>query len=141
MSGNTQLERKKEEERSYLEQFLELYEDMPKGKLSASESPDFIFSPTRKTSIGIELTKLIIKDQPSNKFLSRESIAEVIEKKNGKLALYRKKRINFYWLIIIIEDLLGDMQIHQHTDAWNFESPFHKIFLFYPAHDQVMEIL
>lgn len=135
-----QQDKKKEEERVYLEDFLKLYKDMPKGKLKASESPDFIFSPNRKTSIGIELTRLIIKEAHTYKYLRRESISEVIEKKNAKLALYRKKRINFYWLIIIIEDDVGDIHIHQNTDMWDFNSLFHKIFLFYPAHEQVVEL-
>ena len=127
-------------EKEYLMHFLKLYEDPPSGKIISSESPDFIISLNRRKSIGIELTKLIVKDTASHKHLSREDLNAVIEKKNGKLKLYRKKRIDLYWLIIIIEDETGDTIIHQHTAQWDFSTSFNKIFLFYPEHRQIMDI-
>jgi len=132
---------KKAIEKEYLLHFLKLYEDRPRGKIISSESPDFIISLNRKRSIGIELTKLIVDHSVSQKHLSREDLNTVIEKKNRKLKLYRKKRIDLYWLIIIIEDETAETIIHQHTAQWDFITSFNKIFLFYPERKQLMEVV
>lgn len=49
---------KKQEERIILEYFTRAVSDFPKGKIHASESPDFIVASGPKKRIGIEITRL-----------------------------------------------------------------------------------
>ncbi len=53
-----QYEHKKSLERLLLDLFLEGYPGLLKGKLVATESPDFILTTSPRVSIGIELTRL-----------------------------------------------------------------------------------
>jgi len=53
-----QYEQKKQLERLLLNLFIEGYPGLPKGKLAATESPDFILATSPRVSIGIELTRL-----------------------------------------------------------------------------------
>lgn len=133
-----QYEIKKRAERAWLDSFFKLYDGYPEGKIIASESPDFILSGSRKRTIGIELTSIV--NSPGNgRHLAKEAIDESIQKKNAKLKLYMKKRINSYWLIIILNDH-GDTMIHQNTASWQFESGFQKIFIFDPSRQQILQI-
>ncbi len=50
---------KKEKERSILNDFINGYDDFPKGQIRCNEAPDFILHINRKKSIGIELTELL----------------------------------------------------------------------------------
>jgi hypothetical protein len=131
---------KKKLEKDDLEAFFMVLPDAPTGKLISSESPDFILAVNRRKRIGIELTRLIIEKENTQKHLDKEHIEEALKKKNDKLPLYRKKRIDIYWLIIIVEDKSNDIILHQNTDQWTFGTAFHKVFLFYPDHSQVMAI-
>jgi hypothetical protein len=135
-----EINQKKKLEEKILDAFFQLLPDAPKGKLTPSESPDFILAINRRKTIGIELTRLIIEMENKQTHLDRELIIKALEKKNDKLPLYRKKRIDIYWLIIIIEDKSNNIILHQNTDRWTFETAFHKVFLFYPEHDQIMHI-
>lgn len=139
---NSKENQKKNEERVYLNSFSSLFPDFPGGKLLSSESPDFIVKLNKKKSIGIELTRLLIDKSQVQSHLDRTLIAECIEKKNKKLPAYRKKRIDIYWLIIVVESLdkSAIIKIHQNTGSWRFQTDFHKIFLFQPVMNQIMEI-
>lgn len=53
-----QYEQKKQLERLLIDLFKEGYPGLPKGRLTASESPDFILTASPRYSIGIELTRL-----------------------------------------------------------------------------------
>ena len=74
---------KKNEEKLLLRHFRELYYNFPKGKMTATESPDFILKSTLKQAIGIELMRLH-KDKTdtdafaprSTEYLKRELIRE-----------------------------------------------------------------
>ena len=57
-----------------IQYFRECYTDFPKGKLSASESPDFILKMKNRRELGIELTRL----NPANKQMPNEKQTEQI---------------------------------------------------------------
>ena len=117
---------KDSEEWLVMRYFREKYTDFPRGKLVKSESPDFILKLSRKRSIGIELTRLdyMIKDNPN---LWPEYLLSLIEKKEEKLCLYKKKQFAKYWLLMAVEDVhLKD--IHKYIRDYNFL--FDDVFLF-----------
>ena len=66
---------KKQLEILLIHYFREIYIDFPKGKLSPSESPDFIVKMKNKHELGIELTRL----NPVNKNLPDKIQLEQIE--------------------------------------------------------------
>ena len=116
---------KKKQERALLDQFKLAYSDFPKGKIFASESPDFILKPNRKRTIGIELIQLFSKENLI------ESIQAAIEKKEEKLRLYQKKILENYWLIITTESLHSfKFNIQNLIDKHEFESKYDSVFLF-----------
>jgi len=53
-----QYHQKKQLERLLIDYFKESYPEFPKGKLTESESPDFVLNSNSRQSIGIELTRL-----------------------------------------------------------------------------------
>lgn len=70
----------KKEERIILDYFSASYQDFPAGKITESESPDFIISPAPKKKIGLELTRLT-RSNPENKkhnFAKIDSLEKVI---------------------------------------------------------------
>ncbi|PLW99378.1 MAG: hypothetical protein C0591_02900 [Marinilabiliales bacterium] len=117
---------KDSEEWLVMRYFREKYTDFPRGKLVKSESPDFILKLSRKKSIGIERTRLdyIINNNPD---LWPVYLISLIEKKEEKLRLYKKKLFAKYWLLMTVEDVnLKD--IHKHIRDYNFL--FDDVFLF-----------
>ncbi|MCB2208434.1 MAG: hypothetical protein KQH67_09050 [Bacteroidetes bacterium] len=106
--------------------FREKYPHFPKGKLVRSESPDFILKLNRKNCIGIELTRLdfILNDDPHDRQLQLTSL---LEKKQAKLRLYKKKLCRAYWLIMSTDDIqFKDIQ----QQMVNSHLQFDKVFLF-----------
>jgi hypothetical protein len=117
---------KDSEEWLVMRYFQEKYTDFPKGKLVKSESPDFVLKLNRKKSIGIELTRLdyIINNNPD---VWPEYLLSLIEKKEEKLRLYKKKLFAKYWLLMAVENVhLKD--IYKHIRDYNFL--FDGVFLF-----------
>ncbi len=59
-------------------------------------------------------------------------IRETIRKKDGKLRLYQKQRLNYYWLIITIDRLRGLNSYNLPSGIMNhtFHSHFQQVFLF-----------
>lgn len=64
---------KKHEEKLLLRHFREIYDGFPKGKLIATESPDFILKPAPKQTIGIELMRLHKDKTDTNAFAPRST--------------------------------------------------------------------
>lgn len=64
--------------------------------------------------------------------LSKEYLVQKIESKEDKLPLYRKRKINNFWLIIITDSFerSTSFNIDNQIEAWNIESKFDKVFLF-----------
>jgi hypothetical protein len=123
--------KKKSEEIVILNLFRNCYEDFPKGILKATESPDFILSLGTKKKYGLELTRLHLHI-PDADLYSFENISACINLKEDKLLLYRKKRLQEYWLILTAEDSNHQSRynIHNKLLIWEFETSFNRIFLF-----------
>jgi hypothetical protein len=121
--------------------FRENYPGFPKGLLKPSESPDFILSITSRQKIGIELTSLHPNFSDTD-LLSYENITACLESKNEKLGLYRKKKLNEYWLIISVNDLHSWNRINLHNKliVWNFMTGFNRVFLFNTIDGIVLEL-
>ncbi len=74
---------KKQLEHLLIQYFRECYDEFPKGKLIASESPDFIVKIKKKFNLGIELTRLnpLNAKVPTSEELERNQIRdEIIER-------------------------------------------------------------
>ena len=128
-------QKKKIRERELLDQFRFVYPNFPKGKIIASESPDFILKPNRKRTIGIELIQLF----PNKNLL--ESIQAAIEKKEEKLRLYQKKILENYWLIITTDSLHSfKFNIQNLIDKSEFDSKYDRVFLFEVAKNKIFEL-
>ena len=128
-------QKKKIRERELLDQFRFVYPNFPKGKIIASESPDFILKPNRKRTIGIELIQLF----PNENLL--ESIQASIVKKEEKLRLYQKKVLENYWLIITTDSLhLFKFNIQNLIDKSEFDSKYDRVFLFEVAKNKIFEL-
>ena len=231
---------KKKEEKTLLKYFSQAYPDFPKGKISDTESPDFVISLSSKRKLGIELTRLTQPKLENQEFtiaqinslekkistkaqkifesrndfplylsiffnnniraknnditevaerivldiqnhttgidrktmfqinienpvandhvdlihgiyhpnvkssywsnaggyfvpaLSKEYLIQKIESKEDKLPLYRKKRINNFWLILVTDSFerSTSFNINNQIEAWNIKSNFDKVFLF-----------
>lgn len=90
----------KYEEKLVMGLFRKAFPDFPKGRLVASESPDFMLKLNRRQTIGIELTRLDLDHQDIF-----TSIELGISAKNQKLSIYQKKLLKAAWLIIYTEDI------------------------------------
>jgi len=127
-----------DEEILILDLFRKNYPDFPKGKLVKSESPDFILRQNYHQSIGIEITRLrevnIPKSNPGFPVpeLNYANIRAAIRSKEEKLALYRQKKINIFWLLITIDyiSLPDTMRNSDFITGWEIKTEYHKIFLF-----------
>jgi hypothetical protein len=126
------MEDRKKEEFRILRLFRKCYADFPKGVLSSAESPDFILSPGRRKKIGLELTRL--QRVSSGDPFSFENINKCLQSKEDKLPLYRQKRLQEYWLILVDSDPDGlpAYNLYNKLSVWKFESGFDRIFLFNP---------
>ena len=64
--------------------------------------------------------------------LSKKYLIQKIDSKEDKLPLYRKKKINNFWLIIVTDsfDRSTSFNINNQIEAWNIKSSFNKVFLF-----------
>lgn len=131
---------KKALEREILDQFIEKCDDVPRARIKASESPDFILSSGRKFTIGVEVTRLLSDLNGNGRYLSREAIDNSIKKKNEKIALYQKKKMDRYWLLIAVGGEARDLDLHQNVEKWKFESGFNRIFIFHMHTDKLIEI-
>jgi hypothetical protein len=127
---------KDSEEWLVMRYFREKYTDFPRGKLVKSESPDFILKLSRKRSIGIELTRLdyMIKDNPDH---LPEQLIKLLEKKEAKLNLYRKKLFAEYWLIFTAENISSSFFLPELMVA---ESQFDRVYIFDLFSGQIIEI-
>lgn len=132
------------EEEHMIELFRNEYTDFPKGKLIKTESPDFILKESRKTTIGIELTKLhgpVVKKEnvpiaiKTNGYqppeITRENIEYTINAKGEKLHIYQQKELNQIWLLITadLSNSPASFNLINKLGNWNFFSGFHKVFL------------
>ncbi len=132
---------KKRIERQYLDAFIRLYSEFPKGRIISGESPDFVVK-TRRWTIGIELTELIVQPPSSTSAkLIRDwqqsfmqELEKTVKKKEEKLRLYQRDNHLKYCLLIHfdldISTLLRNLPAT--LNEKNLESGFDAIFIFCP---------
>ena len=75
--------------------------------------------------------------------ITEEIIYNVINEKNDKLPLYSRKKIDYFWLIISTDQLKGisSNYITRLIDKLNFNTGFHKLFLFELFSGKIFELL
>ena len=110
-----QNQNKKKKERQIIDQFRHGFPEFPKGKLISAESPDFILRVSSKQAIGIELVRVLLPNESLRSIFIE--IDNTILSKENKLPLYRKKKLDRYWLLIYTENpgqgaVLAQKQIH-----------------------------
>lgn len=145
----------KEEEKLILELFRQEYGFFPKGKISKTESPDFMIRESTRSSTGIELTKLHEPgaNKQNNRFTkgdssyippvpSFENIEHTIRSKEEKLYLYRQKKPGQIWLIITADltDSPVSFNIANKLTNWRFRTEFNKVFLVELTRRKVFEL-
>ncbi len=125
------------QERKVLDQFIISYPEFPKGRISKSESPDFILAINPRYKIGIELTHLHNPAEKNNTTytaiqLTRDILNAVILKKEEKIPIYNKKKLNELWLIIMMTEpgQMPDYNLNNKLESWTFNNSFDKVFLF-----------
>jgi hypothetical protein len=135
------MNQKKIAESAIINLFREHYQDFPKGSLNPSESPDFILGITPKQKIGIELTSLHPHNSNAD-LLSFENITACLKAKEEKLQLYRKKKLNEYWLIISVNDRRSrnNININNKLIVWNFKTDYNRVFIFNIIEGEVIEL-
>ena len=127
----------KRNEQLVVQQFAGLLEDWPKGKLRATESPDFILRVSPRKAIGIELTELKGQDfiNHTGRLINPADVMENLRKtvaaKDEKLVLYQRKRLFQIWLLIHVQELksLVSFNLNNKLDLLEFHSGFDRIFL------------
>ena len=135
------LNHKKIEESAIIELFRDQYTDFPKGLLYASESPDFILSLGIRKKIGVEITRLHHKISGSDPY-SFENISACLLLKEEKLGLYKKKKLQEYWLIIFVRDPAYKPRYNLSNKllVWEFETNYNKVFIFNAMEGNVFEL-
>jgi hypothetical protein len=135
------MEDKKTEELMILKSFRECYIDFPKGMLNASESPDFILSLGPRKKIGLELTRLQRSHSGADPF-SFENISECLKSKEEKLVLYRRKKLQEYWLILAVHDHSDNPRYNLHNKfmVWRFDTGYNRIFIFNVTNGDVYKL-
>jgi len=134
---NYSTNRTQSEERIIIHYFIEKYKEFPKGKLSKTESPDFILNISPRKSIGIELTHLrqprdengISKVQINS--LEREIVrkSQNLFEANNNLKLYitfsfnEDKTITKKIVSVISSEV--SRKINHHIKHEDFRSPFY----------------
>ncbi len=133
--------KKKIKERAQLDQFRSAYPHFPKGKIVASESPDFIIKPNRKRTIGIELIQLYWQEESISQQILLEQIENAIFRKEEKLKRYQKKVLENYWLLITADSLHTiNFNLHNLLEKFDFDSSFDKVFLFGEVSEVIFEL-
>lgn len=128
----------KREERAYLDLLKKLLPEFPPGRIIQSESPDFIIQSAPRKKTGIELTRYTRSDfnfidqayhfKPE---LTRKSLIDLIRGKEEKISIYRKNRLNAYWLLILAEAFENppSFNFHNQLESWNINSKFDLVLL------------
>ncbi len=144
---------KKEKETTTIRYFREKYPAFPKGKLIASESPDFIIKENAKITTGIELTHLVDYNNGNSFYnnietsliqnLSEDIINHILEQKEEKIKLYRKQILNRIWLVITADnlDLPESGKFIESMTLWDLKTSFDKVFLFDLFGGKVFELI
>ncbi|MEZ5083981.1 MAG: hypothetical protein R2750_11115 [Bacteroidales bacterium] len=125
----------KEEEKLVMSLFRKKFEDFPKGKLVASESPDFTLKVGRHNTLGIELSRLV-----DEQMALPERIKTSLSKKIEKLELYQKKVFNQIWLILYVDEYSGILPAKTMEIEMDQTQKFNRQFLFDLFSMKIVEI-
>ncbi|MBU1011226.1 MAG: hypothetical protein KKD74_13905 [Bacteroidetes bacterium] len=127
------------EEKAAFDRFCALFPDLPKGKITQSESPDFVIKTGKKSVIGIELTRLFAEEpgiiaisHAKRHRLTVSAVQKVIEHKQEKIRLYQKRKPGQLWLVVILENAQGTAvwTIPRNVNKWPIhKGGFDKVFL------------
>ena len=136
---SVQNQNKKKQERLIIDKFRQVFMEFPKGKLISSESPDFILRTSPKQSFGIELMRLIT-DKKSEMTIY-DDLDKAMCSKEEKLTLYKKKRLNRYWLLLYGNEIpkLSHFDVEQ-LRSRAAGSAYHKIFLMLVPENKIIHI-
>ena len=140
------------EERFYLDLFRKLESDFPRGKIIASESPDFLIK-TKHRTVGIEMTRMMplymreesfetANEAPKRWLVGTETLQMILDKKEEKLSLYQSKKLNAYWLIIVVPPLLlaHSCELPPQLLHFKFHTRFNRVFLLLVDQKKLMVI-
>jgi hypothetical protein len=139
----------KKEERIQLEQLIRLYPGFPDGHIALSESPDFIVHTSRTRRTGIELTRWTVSGEGPFKDgelftppYSMEMLGRLIQKKEALLSLYKKRRLERIWLVILVNGFTHSpaFNLQNHLENQNIQTGFDAILLFDLVRSKVYEI-
>jgi len=132
---------KKTEELVIIELFRDRFKNFPGGVLTVSESPDFILSIGPEKKLGLELTRLHQQIKGTDPF-SYENIVACLQQKEEKLELYRRKRLQEYWLILFVRDPAYSPRYNLYNKliVWEFETDFNRVFFFNLLNSDVFEL-
>ncbi|MBL7110904.1 MAG: hypothetical protein ISS19_03065 [Bacteroidales bacterium] len=131
------MENKAIHEREVLDQFISSYSEFPNGRIFKTESPDFILAVNPRYKIGIELTHLHNPAEKNNTSysaiqLTKDILNAVILKKEEKIPIYEKKKLDELWLIITMIEpgQMPNYNLNNKLESWTFNNSFTKVFLF-----------
>ena len=128
-----QAEIRKMEERRVLDFVRTRLADFPKGRVIASESPDFIIV-TRHFKVGIEITRWFVPDEePASgrtKFLLSD-LNNLIAQKEALLPFYRKQLLHSCHLIVSLETNNESLANHLRVKLMHtvMSSAFNRLFV------------
>lgn len=144
--------KEKLEERFYLDLFRKLESDFPKGKVLASESPDFLIK-TKHSTVGIEITRLLplyvnedsfnaTNSQQKSWLVGPHTIQMILDKKEEKLGLYRSKKLKACWLLIVLPSLsvAEACELSSQTFHFMYHTNFDRVFLLLVDQKKLMVI-
>ena len=114
--------------------------DFPKGKLKEGESPDFILRLSPRLNIGIELSRITSLNKPETGFI--QAVLDRIRSKEEKLTIYRKKRLDSYWLLLYVPDneynFSGPLQ--RQVEQSRIISNYDRIYLLFADKKKIVQI-
>ncbi len=139
----------KSNERTQLDLLIRLYPGFPPGRITPSESPDFIIHSAMRRSMGIELTRWTLPETEASGSESRftpsyslEALDHLIRKKEALMDLYRKRRLEKIWLVILVNGFVQSpaFNLHNHLENLKIRSSFDAILLLDQGSSKVYEI-
>ncbi|MBN3035849.1 MAG: hypothetical protein JW861_09710 [Bacteroidales bacterium] len=126
------------EELEYVHLFRKIYSGFPRGRLLKSESPDFILQTGRRYAIGIEVTRMRYDEPDTYVWKQMDHILDI---KEEKLPLYRKKRLDNYWLLMVaVPELAPDLNPLDQWGRHQVNTSFNRIFILDPKREKFWQI-
>ncbi len=129
---------------------MNLADNIPRGKIVPSESPDFLLFTSTKKAIGIEFTRLTLQNQkeklPYGKVetinLFFKLLFAIINKKSDLFQRYiTNPQLFAIWLIIVCDKgLFANVHRKLRVFDQNLSHPFTRIDLLFPDDEKVFRL-